>query len=167
MRAAALGFVGVLLLILEALLIGLFDLEMWMPHLALGLVVFMAVRPSLFEACVAVICVAWGADALGCAPTGVRAMSLTLVFFAVRLSAARLDVNSNLVLALVSIVAAAAMITLEVLIVTVLAAHGTLFPALLYGGLPGSLTAPIGLALSFPVMTRLESLFADRKDALR
>ncbi len=168
MRIFVLSLVCLFLLLAEALLINLFGFDVLMPHLGVGLVIYLGTRsPQLFEAAAVTLILAWGADLLAATPPGTRAMALTVVFFLVRIFGTRLNVDSRVILGMLSVVAAALMMAIEVGIILALTGELSLLEPFLLGALPSSLMAPVGVLVSMVVLSRVEDFFSDRKGGLR
>lgn len=166
MRLGLIIAVALALLVAESGLVTLLGLELWLPHVAVGLMIFLAMRPPFFEAAAAAFVVAWGADLLGGGPPGARAMALTLTFFLLRLASARLDDRSRVLRLLVTVVAAAVAMGLEVLVVAALSGEARMFTTLAVVALPSSLTAPLGMIPAWLALDRVERLFTVQKGTL-
>ncbi len=152
------------LLLGEALAVELFNLDVWLPHVGVGIVVFLALRPPWVVGCAGVLAAAWWADLLGCSPPGVHALSLTLVFFIVKLGGQRLDGRSALVRTGVAVVAAGVLITLEALMVTMLGgAPWEPLAGFFIGALPSALAAPVGLVVAWGALDRVDRFFTARQ----
>ncbi len=157
---------GFLLLLFEAVYVGLFAVDNWLPHVGVGVMIYLALRKGLFEACVAVLLLAWVADLLSAAPPGVVAMSLTLTFFAVYVSNKTLAYRGWPVRIGLSLVAALFAQTASALMVVALTRELSVLPALALAGVPSALLAPVGLAVSWVALAWIDKTFAARQRGL-
>ena len=166
MRIAATIAVGILLLLLEAIAVELFDLSNWLPHVASGIVVYLALRKELFEACIEVAALAWIADLLAVAPPGVVALAITVVFFGVRIASVRLTFSARIVRVALAVLAAAAVQIVAVGVVAALTGELRLVTALVLAGLPSALLAPVGFLVSWLALARVDKVLAPRQRGL-
>ena len=159
MRIVLTILTGFLLLVLESVFVGTFHIDTFLPHVACGLMIYLALQKELFEGGIEATLLAWTADLLGGAPPGVIALGLALIFFTIRLTAQRLSYRSVLVRAALSIVVAAALQTIMLLILLVVLGDLSLIATYLLAALPSALTAPIGLFLTWGPLSRIDGLF--------
>ncbi|MBH25737.1 MAG: hypothetical protein CMH57_15125 [Myxococcales bacterium] len=164
MHRLATILVGIVLLLLESLLLDLFGLSLWLPHVASALVVYIALEREMFEGCVEVLGLAWVAELLSGSPPGVYALAVTLLFFGVRLSAVRLSYRAWPVRLGLSVVAALGLHAL-LLIILLMSGHPTSYvTTFALAGAPSSLAAPLGLVVVWLSLERLDELFKRRKN---
>ena len=153
------------LLLAEAWAVEIFNIDVWLPCAAVGIAIFLAIKPPFEVACTACLISAWFADLLAVSPPGTRALSITTVFFLVKLGGARLEVRSFFVKALVAVAAALFALTMEVCVVVLIgAASWHLFTSLLFGGVPAAVIAPIGLLVAWTCLERVDRFFTARHE---
>jgi hypothetical protein len=157
---------GFLLMLLEAVYIGLFAVDNWLPHIGVGVMIYLALRKGLFEACVAVLLLTWVADLLSAAPPGIVAMSLTLTFFAVYVSNRTVAYRGWPVRIALSVVAAIFAQTAAAVLLVAFSRELTVLPALAFSGLPSALLAPVGLVISWAALAWIDKTFAARQRGL-
>lgn len=157
---------GFLLLLAEVVYVGLFSVDTWVPHLSVGVMLYLALRKGLFEACVAVLLLSWAADLGSAAPPGVTALSLTVTFFAVYISNRTLAYRGWLVRIVLSVVAVAFSLTVGAVLMVALTRELDILWALVFTGLPSALLAPVGMLVSWAALAWIDRTFAARQRGL-
>jgi cell shape-determining protein MreD len=155
--------VGTLLLLVESIYVAIFDVDTWVPHIAAGLVTYLALRKDLFEGAVCIVVLAWVADLLGGAPPGVVSLSLTAVFFLVWVIAQSLRLRRWVSRVVVSVLAAALVQAVGVCATVLLGGPATLFATLALSAGPSALLAPVGLGVSWVCLWWVDKTFASRQ----
>jgi len=158
--------VAALLLILESSAVGVFDLAIWVPHVAIGVVIYLALEKDLVGAGLSTLVLAWVADLVAGAPPGVIGLSLTLVFFGVRLSATRFSYKRWLVRMVLAIGATLGQQTLILAILLLVGHDLSMVTTYAFAALPSCLAAPIGTLLVWLVLARVDGLFSRRSHQL-
>jgi cell shape-determining protein MreD len=158
--------VGALLLILESSAAGVFDLAVWVPHVGIGVVIYLALERDFAEAGLSTLLLAWVADLVGGAPPGIIGLSLTLVFFGVRLTTARFAYKRWLARVLLAVAAAFAQQTLVLAILLLVGNNVAILAPYALAALPSCLAAPIGMTLVWLPMSKLDGLFSRRSRRL-
>lgn len=166
MRTLVTMVLGALMMILESSAAGVFELAVWVPHVAIGVIIYLALERDLVEASALTLVLAWMADLLGGAPPGLIGLSLTVVFLGVRLSAARFAYKRWLARAALAIVAAAAGQTVVMATLLLVGYDVALLAPFALAALPSCLLAPVGLVLAWLPMSKVDSLFARRSKQL-
>lgn len=166
MRIVATLLAGLVLLLLEPLAASVLGLDVWLPHIALGLALALALDRDFTEGAFLLMALAWVADLASGAPAGLVAMPLSLVFLAVKGSMTRFTYRSRLVRVALAIVAAALLHALEFALAAGLTRELVLWPAFVRGALPSSLVAPVGLWLCRAVLGWLDARLRPRKQGL-
>lgn len=157
---------GSLLLLLEAVYVGLFAVDTWLPHVGVGVMLYLALRKQLFEACVAVLVLSWVADALAAMPPGITALSLTATFFVVYISNRSLAYRGWPVRIVLAVLAAAFAQTATAVLMAALVREPGILRALVFAGLPSTLLAPVGMALAWLALAWIDKTFAARQRGL-
>jgi len=157
---------GLVLLVLESIYVAVFVADTWIPHMAAGLVLYLALKRTMFEGAVCLIMLAWIADLMAAAPPGVVALSMTVVFFGVWLLAQSLALKSWPVRLALSVVVAALVQVLGIIIVMITVGPEGLWGPLFLSGLPSSLMAPVGALCCWGALWWVDKTFAPRQSGL-
>lgn len=166
MRIAMTLVLGVLMLLLEAIGVEIFDVELWFPHVAVALAVYLALEKTFLEGAAEVLLLAWVAELLSGSPPGILSLALTVVFLLTRVANLRLSLRSRVLRLILVMLAAALAQSLQVLVLVVLGQPTHLLAALLYGGLPSALSAPLGFVVVQFVLGRVDDWLQPRNEGL-
>lgn len=151
--------VSTLLLVLESLVVHAFDLDTYTPHVACSLVVYLALERSMGKGAFQTVIIAWMADLIAAGPPGVYGLALTLLFLLLKVSSSQITYASVPVRAALSIVAAALVQAIVLVVLLALGQGDGLARAFVLAALPSTLLAPIGLWMSWSALERLDDAF--------
>ncbi|MEL6180594.1 MAG: hypothetical protein AAFS10_16660 [Myxococcota bacterium] len=153
-----------MLLLLESLVLDLFGLSLWLPHVASALVVYIALERDMFDGCLEIFALSWCAELLSGSPPGIYALAITLLFFGVRLSAVRLSYRAWPVRLGLAIFAALGLHALLLVLLLMSGQPTQYLSTFVLAGAPSCLAAPLGLVVVWLILERLDNLFKRRKN---
>ena len=147
---------------MELLFVDLLGSPLWHTHVISALVVYIALEREMFDGCVEIVALAWIAELVTGSPPGVYALSVTLLYFGVRLSAARLSYRAWPVRLGLAVVAALGLHTLLVAALLISGHPARYLTTFLLAGVPSTFAAPLGLVVVWVSLERLDGLFKRR-----